>query len=145
MREIKFRAWVNEKDNEYSRMVHSEQAIVTILGHKYGGKGVAKPAGFSDIDNQPKPERYVLMQYTGLKDKNGKEIYEGDIVKITNPFAEDIISKVVWGGTEYPAFDLPKYDGDTMNAFSAIRFNGDDEMEVIGNIFEHKELLEVKK
>lgn len=82
-----------------------------------------------------------LMRYTELTDKNGKEIYEGDILKISNPYVGDIISEVVWGGAEYPAFDLPNYDGDTMNAFSAIQFNGEDEMEVIGNIYEHPHLL----
>src|SRR5690625_6165304 len=135
MREIKFRAWVNEKDKEYSRMVHSEQAIVTILGHKYGGKGVAKPAGFSDIDNQPKPERYVLMQYTGIKDKNGKEIYEGDIYHMGDP---RITYTVIWNDTGL----IGKQNGSS--SYAGLE-HWKEKIEIIGNIFEHKELLEVKK
>lgn len=140
MREIKFRAWINEKDKGYSRMVHSEQAIVTILGHKYGGKGVAKPAGFSDIDNQPKPERYVLMQYTGLKDKNGREIYEGDIVLFSGDDKE-LIKKMTVEWTEAEFVLLI----DTKDWAYSLSGTPSSCLEVIGNIFEHKELLEVKK
>ena|SRR5690554_5921680 len=135
MREIKFRAWINEKDKEYSRMVHSEQSIVTILGHKYGGKGVAKPAGFSDIDNQPKPERYVLMQYTGLKDKNGREIYEGDILKGLCPLRNEWVGNVKYLAPYYAI----------LGKRSHLMLENFNDMRVIGNIYENPELLGVEK
>ena len=83
---------------------------------------------------------YVLMQYTGLKDKNGKEIYEGDIVKIVDTeyqtrhiaiieFLEaSFILRMIKG----------EYAGEALMADSWL----DEEKEVIGNIYETPELLE---
>lgn len=150
MRGIKFRAWVNEEDEEYSRMVYSPQSIVTILSHKYGKTGVARPAGFSNIDNQPKPERYVLMQYTGLTDKNGTEIYEGDIIKFYHkdnlPETAEIAEVIYYGCESYAAFDLnykriKHHYFDGANALACIVSTGDYDFSVIGNIYENPELL----
>lgn len=94
-----------------------------------------------------------LMQYTGLKDKNGREIYESDILRVErdddpNDF---YIAPVSWCGGDYPAFDiLPKYwphrvNYDT-NALSAIYAGWSEEvMTVIGNIYEDPDLLEAEK
>jgi len=137
MREIKFRAWVNEDDPEYSRMVKSEQAITTILSHKYGDNGVARPAGFSDIDNQPKPERYILMQYTGLKDTHGTEIYEGDILDIRTFYESSKLGQVEFADGAF-VFDDGGYGylGDVISHSDVI--------EVVGNIYESEYLIKNK-
>lgn len=93
-----------------------------------------------------------VMQCTGLKDKNGKLIYEGDIVKYAEfdwtDFSfkdwETEIAQVVWGNTYdnyYPAFDLKDTDFDGTNAFAYL-LNEGWTIEVIGNIYQDKELLE---
>ena len=70
-----------------------------------------------------------LMQYTGLKDKNGKEIYEGDIVEVM-----DLICIVEWGEYRWFFREIQKQD----IGFSGIC------MKIIGNIYENPELMEVK-
>lgn len=77
------------------------------------------------------PERFILVQFIGLTDKNGKKIFEGDIV---NDYLS--IGKVVWS-KQYAAFrvDYGSYSDDMFDIAS---------VKVIGNIFENPELLEGK-
>ena len=115
-REIKFRAW----DNSCKKM--------------RGVKGIKdcfslRSDGFFD-------ENYILMQYTGLKDKNGKEIYEGDIV-IQN--GEKIVVK--YGINEVDAFEGIGFN---LWSFYGEKPNGKrlkSELKLIGNIYENPELL----
>lgn len=96
------------------------------------------------------PRDYEVMQCTGLKDKNGKLIYEGDIIKYAEfdwtdfSYWETEIAQVVWGNTYdnyYPAFDLKDTDFDGTNAFAYL-FNEGWTIEVIGNVYQNPELLE---
>ena len=106
-REIKFRAW----DKEAHKMDN-----VIMLGEEFCS---LKDTGSWDRN------RLELMQYTGLKDSNGKEIWEGDIVRY-----EQFVGEVVW---DYSGLMLK-----VSNVIYAI-WRG---CEVIGNIYENPELLE---
>jgi uncharacterized phage protein (TIGR01671 family) len=126
MREIKFRAW----DKDRGRM---ERSV-----------GV-NPFYVDDLDRRLwKHDEVELMQYTGLKDRNGKEIYEGDIIQTYLDGDKDTIHVVKWHGAKrYPAFDLSPYIDCDCNAMSYYHEGNDAGMEVIGNIYEHPHLLEV--
>ena len=92
-----------------------------------------------------KNDHVELLQSTGLKDVNGKDIYKDDIVRVFDVY-EDVgyVDIVIWGGEDdYPAFDLKNHAVDyDSNALSSI-FNGDFEIiEVIGNVHTNPELLE---
>jgi uncharacterized phage protein (TIGR01671 family) len=89
------------------------------------------------------PSCFILMQYTGLKDKNGKEIYEGDIVKYksVSPFK----SGFQWATTEvkWGSFEDGEY-GYRMGVGLECMWDNESEPEVIGDIYENPDLVEVK-
>jgi uncharacterized phage protein (TIGR01671 family) len=159
MREIKFRAW--DKKSKKMRVVsnivfdsYSEfsKNIKVKLVNLWGKIFPAYDDGEcnNDILVQREGNTFVLMQYTGLKDKNGVEIYEGDILK--TPCMDDFKDSV--GIVEYDNglfcirankskvkrpmnttlskdLILPFVEADTYHGF-----------EIIGNIYENPELLE---
>ena len=114
MREIKFRAW-----DKQTKKMDDWQYVST-------------------YDNLTRwiewPERKVLMQYTGLKDKNGKEVFEGDIYIYTGKFEGSPPSYV---GNLQSFFELK---GSLEDAHGFV-YGDDYSFEVIGNIWENTELL----
>ena len=121
MRENKFRAWHKGKK------IMGEMLGIDIL-HKeifFSNEDVDcyEHTDFKDIE---------LMQYTGLKDKNNKEIYEGDIVTLHNSKY-----KVIFNSKE--AGFVLRDDEFEMNI--PFTNNNNKRMEVIGNIYENPELL----
>jgi len=134
-REIKFRAW--RTDEKY--MVTSDTGVLTALRNCYGNKGLAEQARFSNIDNQPNPNKFILMQYTGLKDKTGKEIYEGDILDtdLERPY---LVVEFRNGCFVVECCDNQETYHDIMypleKEISNLEYH-----EVIGNIYENPELL----
>ena len=148
-REIKFRAW----DKAKHRMLGVDQ-----LAFGPNGELVSIYSDGPDFSNdsdalmgeKPDLNEAVLMEYTGLHDKNGQKIYEGDILRVTTgEDGESYVAIVKWFGDEdYPAFDLEgipaawNYDA---NALATIFQSGVETCEVIGNIFEDKQLLEGKQ
>ena len=87
---------------------------------------------------QMQEEGYVFMQYTGLKDNNGKEIYEGDIL-----IRDMGVSVVVWGVSQTRCgWAMPLIKEDWAYGFNAVALSCDGKkLEVIGNIYQNKELL----
>lgn len=116
-REIKFRAF-NEKGIEEGRWLYFDLESNPYQNH------------FTCIDWAALPK----CQFTGLLDKNGKEIYEGDILKALG--LSDFISVVVWDDAQARFMNKAICGGSFVGAYTPKL------TEIIGNIYENPELLE---
>ena len=142
MREIKFRAWLKKEE----RMVSVSH--ISFIGLAYRCNHVLG-IGFEEIDvyegdsssGDWRPfNEIILMQYTGFKDSNGKEIYEGDIVSCLGHDDEDIYDSLVYYSGGALCIDSSGCDYD----YIAIGWALESDLfsiEVIGNIYENPELV----
>ena len=129
MREIKFRCWEKDEEAVGGGTMWPVRQIDFDVRDAYLG---LHSASFDDL---------VFMQFTGLHDKNGKDVFEGDIVRC-GEYEGDHDTKnyeIVYNedGT-YPAFDLKGWRNET-NGISF--FLNDGYIEIIGNIYENPDLL----
>ncbi len=151
MRDIKFRAW----DNEMEAMVYQgdDEIYICFDGEKWKLLDYSRTHwetdeyGMNEIEQPWEVENIEIMQYTGLKDKKGVDIYEGDVVKRTylfdGAFGKTHVGEVVYDKeaaryviSKPNKFIEPKTEdlGNTLSYRSTY--------EVIGNIYENPGLLE---
>lgn len=134
----KFRAW--DKDKEW--MVYDVQDTYDGLWSERNSDEVNDYYGYaSTFQSFTDEEDFNFMQYTGLKDKNGVEIYEGDVINAENDmWSEYQTDPIVEGGVvfESGAFVVSdKYSGEKFTFWVL------EKIKVIGNIHKNPELLEV--
>lgn len=128
MREIKFRAWdtkgkkcLNLRNYCIVPDVHGVWFLRTDKGHQL-------------------VERYELMQFTGLHDKNGKEIYEGDLLKWPEP--EQAKGRVVWSDIQCSWMVQRSDYRQSLHSFAyPLGNDGLCRFKIIGNIYEDGNLL----
>ena len=132
MREIKFMAW------------HKEKKILREVFEISFSGGYVILAGFGSFGEIEAPIRDVeLLQYTGFKDKNGKEIYDGYIVSVKYLYDKRITDRVqvVWR-EDKASSGLKSLKGLTNEVYELYQVTAEHNLEIIGNIYENPELLQ---
>lgn len=126
MREIKFRIWHNDQI-----LYITPEAELQLNFGMNDGWSLWEPYG--EIATHREAE---LMQYTGLKDRNGKEIYEGDLFKLENHWDTYQVS------FKKGSYGIEGVSGSPFISFERISREDYELSEVIGNIYENPELIE---
>lgn len=134
-RDLKFRAW----DKTYNNMWGNKQSCEMLMR-----QAIFNDLGLADNTGCNYGDFVIFMQFTGLTDKNGKDIYEGDILRYPNPKCFGVVEFGLYEGGEMDdyisgnGFYLKREDSKPSNfgkKESSIH------LEIIGNIYEHPHLL----
>nr|DAX35558.1 MAG TPA: YopX protein [Caudoviricetes sp.] len=158
---VRYRAWDVLAEKMIDEILMISFVRKEIIG-KFSDGSTSVPLKFEDKRNG---EDVTLMQSTGLKDKNGKEIFEGDILKFNDEWNEYCHEGYVdgsvegvnyvevvkgeacfeFGKTRYPESSLFIYMEDEHLSFAELVKDKDFGFEIIGNVYENPELLEEKE
>ena len=132
-REIKFRAW----DKVKKEMCFDVTPDPSKFSHCWVDRGIGGEHADGD------EERYSeLMQYTGSKDKTGREVYEGDILRQWDDLF--VITEMEHGSFGITVYKELRNGGTVEDCHYVISALVPDSCEIIGNIYENPELLEPK-
>ena len=124
----KYRAWI-KTENCFADYIESIRFYINEIDLCWGGICESDCFDFKDI---------ILMQSTGLKDKNGKEVFVGDIIKCTRGCLHEVYIEKEYGGT-YCGGMPAVYLKDLREGYAWTEHE-----EIIGNVYENPELLEDK-
>lgn len=136
MREIKFRFWLENKEEAFMCQPSYFLAGINTDGNPWFDKLNTNTHKYTEDQYEITP-----LQYTGLKDKNGKEVYEGDVAEIQQP------TSTTRGRVEFReasfCFVSERYpNGESVIVhLHSIKYQNNWKLEVIGNIYENKDLL----
>jgi len=131
MREFRFRAWDTQKKCWFVTIYEAHKGVVSEMNIRLDGRlSIREMSG--TIDESIFEGRYVIMQWTGLTDKNGVDIYEGDIV----------IKKLVYNRRIKTVGSFKPFLVEWKRCGFNLSFMDKHTCEVVGNVFENAELLE---
>lgn len=150
MNKIKFRAWSYSEKRmlDWYELLHSNDRwnlVAALTGEGFAMAGTRR-LSFSIL---VKPSLQA-MQFTGVLDKNGKEIYDGDILKISDDYSNELLAIVEFNNINYPeiyGWNLVKCTSKEFNRHKdrAIDYyygvGPEPYHEIIGNIYENPELI----
>ena len=137
-RKIQFRAWDKKNKKMYKRAGISPHNDLQYAVKQEGGG--SRYFNFDDLhieqDSIYYPDDIILMQYTGLKDKNGEEVYEGDVLKWDDTEETGYV-EYMEETTEYVVDEWKEGNKRSKgHSLSSV-----DEVEIIGNIYQNPELI----
>ena len=129
-REMEFRAWL-KNENRMITNISSIKLDINCIYYDNNQMFSYERASFDEIE---------LMQYTGLKDKNGVKIFEGDIFTWGST-----LYQVIYADFGFKVKYVKSHNEAYLYDFQLNYFEENDEIEVIGNIYEDEDLLDVEE
>lgn len=128
----RYRAWDVLAEEMIDEILMISFVRKEIIG-KFRNGSTSVPLKFEDERNR---EDVILMQSTGLKDKNGKEVFVGDIIKCTRGCLHEVYVEKEYGGTYFGGMPAVYLKGLREG------YAWTDHEEIIGNVYENRDLLE---